>query len=115
MRHRFPFGPLLFSSALFLICLLSPSGTQAQSSAAAASKDGVVPPPVLAQKISIPGVPNAGKISEALFRGAQPAAKGLKELKQLGVTTVVNLRSGKSAVNSEGKKAEALGFRFVNI
>ncbi len=115
MRRVLQFGPSLFSSGLFLICSLSPSGIRAQSSAAGVSKDGAAPPPVLAQKISIRGVPNAGKVSETLFRGAQPAATGLEQLKQLGVTTIVNLRIWEGAVNSERKKAEALGLHFINI
>jgi protein tyrosine phosphatase (PTP) superfamily phosphohydrolase (DUF442 family) len=115
MRRLLPFGPLLFSSGLFLIPALSLSGIHAQSSAAAVSKDSAAPPAVLAQKIHIPGVPNAGKINERLYRGAQPATTGLGQLKQLGVTTVVNLRTSHGAVSSERKKAEALGLRFLNI
>jgi protein tyrosine phosphatase (PTP) superfamily phosphohydrolase (DUF442 family) len=115
MRRALPIVSLLFSGALFLICSLSPFGAQAQSSAAAASKDSAPPPTVLAEKISLPGVPNAGKISETLFRGAQPAVKGLEQIQHLGVTTVVNLRSSNGAVSSERKKAEALDLRFINI
>jgi protein tyrosine phosphatase (PTP) superfamily phosphohydrolase (DUF442 family) len=116
MRRTTPFVSLLLSGALSLICALSPFGTHAQSSAAAAAaKDGATSPAVLAQKISVPGGPNVGKISETLFRGAQPGAAGLDQLKQLGITTIVNLRRWQNAVSSERKKAETLGFRFINI
>lgn len=73
-------------------------------------------PPPIAQKISIPGIPNAGKISESLFRGAQPQLSHLSELKKLGVTTIVDLRSeARHTRESERQTAESLGLHFVSI
>lgn len=43
--------------------------------------------------LRIDSLPNAFKISENLYRGAQPTAEGFKELKKLGVKTVICLRS----------------------
>ncbi|MCU0723908.1 MAG: tyrosine-protein phosphatase, partial [Planctomycetes bacterium] len=40
-----------------------------------------------------PGLPNLHKASDALYRGAQPESEGFKELRAMGVKTVVNLRS----------------------
>ncbi len=48
-----------------------------------------------AEKLKIAGVPNAGKISDVLFRGAQPSPQGLVELKKMGVTTIVDLRGNR--------------------
>jgi protein tyrosine/serine phosphatase len=51
-----------------------------------------------------------------LFRGAQPHAEGFSQLKNLGITTIVDLRSedpGKIAW--ERQQAESLGIRFINI
>lgn len=115
MRHILPPALLLFSGANFLFCALFQTGTHAQSSAAAAAKDSANSPAILAEKISIPGVPNAGKISGALFRGGQPKAAAFEQLKQLGVTTVVNLRTWKHEVESERKRVESLGLRFIPI
>jgi tyrosine-protein phosphatase SIW14 len=70
---------------------------------------------VPAEKLKIVGVSNAGKISTALFRGAQPSAQGLAELKKLGVTTIVDLRGNRGEVDWERRQAESLGMRFVNI
>lgn len=39
------------------------------------------------------GVPNLFSVSDTLFRGDQPTASGMKELKKLGIKTVINLRS----------------------
>src|SRR5258706_12524199 len=68
-----------------------------------------------AEKLKIAGVPNAGKISEALLRGAQPSAQGLAELKKLGVTTIVDLRGNSGPVARERAQAETLGMRFIDI
>ncbi len=40
-----------------------------------------------------PGLPNLHKITDNLYRGAQPTEDGIKELKKMGVATVINLRS----------------------
>lgn len=45
-----------------------------------------------AQAIELPGVPNLHKVSEDLYRGAQPSADGFRQLEELGIRTVVNLR-----------------------
>jgi protein tyrosine/serine phosphatase len=43
--------------------------------------------------LNIEGLPNAFKINDSLYRGAQPTADGFKELRKLGIKTVVCLRS----------------------
>lgn len=68
-----------------------------------------------AQKLTVAGIPNAGQISGALFRGAQPSAQGLAELKKIGVTTIVDLRGNAGEVRWERQQAESLGLHFVNI
>lgn len=49
--------------------------------------------PTWAEPMSLPGVPNLHRVSEGLYRGAQPTAEGMEQLRTLGVKTVVNLRS----------------------
>jgi protein tyrosine/serine phosphatase len=46
-----------------------------------------------AQPITLTGVPNLHKVSETLYRSAQPTAEGMKNLKRMGIETIVNLRS----------------------
>jgi protein tyrosine/serine phosphatase len=84
---------------------------------------GALPPPASArvsfgapaEKLKIAGVPNAGKISEALLRGAQPSLQGLVELKKLGVTTIVDLRGNSGPVAQERAQAASLGMRFIDL
>src|ERR1700722_13352777 len=68
------------------------------------------------EKIHVAGVPNAGKINEHLYRGAQPKPASMAELKKLGVTTVVDLRrEDNHTMEAERAEAEAQGLHFVNI
>ena len=48
---------------------------------------------VWAKPIQLKGVPNLHKVSDALYRSAQPTKTGMKNLKDLGIETIVNLRS----------------------
>jgi len=45
-----------------------------------------------AKRLELPGLPNFYKVSDKLYRGAQPTAEGMRQLKELGIKTVVNLR-----------------------
>ena len=93
----------------------------AHLSAQAASAAAKSAPPAAARvehgdKLRVAGVPNFGKINEHLYRGAQPRAGGLPELKKLGVTTIVDLRGEDPSKSTwEQKHAETLGIRFVHI
>jgi protein tyrosine phosphatase (PTP) superfamily phosphohydrolase (DUF442 family) len=46
-----------------------------------------------AQPVAVQGVPNLNKVSDMLYRSAQPTAEGMKNLQAMGIRTVVNLRS----------------------
>jgi len=45
-----------------------------------------------AQPVTMEGVPNLHKVSDSLYRSAQPTAEGMVHLREAGVKTVVNLR-----------------------
>jgi tyrosine-protein phosphatase SIW14 len=102
--------PLPLFIALFF-SLLSSSVPFRQSASLSPSSS-----PPSAQKISLVGVPNAGKVSEFLFRGAQPHLPDLAELKKIGITTIVDLRAEFPATrDQERSRAESLGIRFVSL
>ena len=68
------------------------------------------------ERLKLAGLPNGGRINESLYRGAQPRAEGLPELKRLGVTTIVDLRGeDPRRREQERAQAESLGIRFVTI
>ena len=58
-------------------------------------------------------IENFGQMDERLYRGAQPAPDDYQALKDLGITTVIDLRKDKT--DYEQAKVEALGMRYVNI
>jgi len=101
------FFPILLAALSFVS---APLRSFAQSSANAPS------PPASAERIPLRGIHNAGKISDQLFRGAQPALSSLPQLKTFGITTIVDLRSeAPSTRENERHLAESLGLRFVHI
>jgi protein tyrosine/serine phosphatase len=64
------------------------------------------------EPLELPGLPNLHKVSDELYRGAQPTAEGMKELEKLGVKTVVNLRFMFS--DRDELKGTALGYEHIN-
>lgn len=61
------------------------------------------------------GISNFGQVTPTLFRGGQPTSEGFRELKQMGVDTVVSFRHEKGENSLERRAVEALGMRFVNV
>jgi len=70
--------------ALGLAFLVGTSGAEPTSSSC---------PAYLVNRVQIEGVPNFYKVSDDLYRGAQPTATGMRNLKGMGIRTIVNLRS----------------------
>lgn len=58
-----------------------------------------------------PGLENFHKVSDGLYRGAQPSAEGLRQLKARGVRTVVNLRTG----DTDSPDIAGTGLEYVHI
>ncbi len=46
-----------------------------------------------ATPIQVEGAPNFHKVTDTLYRSAQPTAAGMRELQKMGIKTVINLRS----------------------
>jgi len=100
--------PLFFLSCVFSWPLLAQSDSASAPSAAETHAFG--------EKLQLRGIPNAGKISDSLYRGAQPHETGFSELKKLGITTIVDLRGeNRDKAEWERRHAESLGIRFVHI
>jgi protein tyrosine phosphatase (PTP) superfamily phosphohydrolase (DUF442 family) len=76
-----------------------------------ASEPGSGRPASWAQLVKLDGVPNLHKVSDTLYRSAQPTAQGMKNLKQMGIKTVVNLRS----FHSDRKEISSTGLGYEHI
>lgn len=59
----------------------------------AEQQGGAERPALWAQSVPLDGVPNLFKVSDTLYRSAQPTSAGMQELKKLGIKTVLNLRA----------------------
>src|SRR5215467_9321450 len=103
----------------FLFALLSFStliSTAPAAQAPAAAPSATTLRSAYGEKLRVSGLPNGGKINDSLFRGAQPRGEGVKELKNLGITTIVDLRGeDPGKISWERQQAESLGIRFVSI
>jgi protein tyrosine/serine phosphatase len=69
---------------------------------AAADVTAMAPAPVIAR---------FRQVDTALYRGGQPDAAAFRQLKELGIKTVVNLRRN----DEERQVVEALGLRYVDL
>ncbi len=99
-----PFARVLPAAGLFLIAACARPG---EAPAPAAGKE----PRQWAEKVIKPGLPNLHKVSDFLYRGAQPTREGMRELRDMGVKTVVNLRS----FHSDRDELKGLGLRYEHI
>jgi protein tyrosine phosphatase (PTP) superfamily phosphohydrolase (DUF442 family) len=68
-----------------------------------------------ATKKKFAGLPNFGRVSDTLSRGAQPVDAGYAELKKEGFEIVVSFREHPGQIAVERRAVEAQGMRFVSI
>ena len=59
-------------------------------------------------------VPNFQKVSDSIYRGAQPTVAGFGILKTMGILTVLDLRESSHA-RTEEAIVKAQGMRYINI
>jgi tyrosine-protein phosphatase SIW14 len=60
-------------------------------------------------------LPNFHRVSDRLYRGAQPLPGGIHKLAELGVKSIVNLRGEDENTRAEQKEAEAAGLHYYSI
>jgi tyrosine-protein phosphatase SIW14 len=61
------------------------------------------------------GLTNFGRVTENLYRGAQPTSDGINSLRAMGVGMVVNFRDDKAETTAEQHEVESLGMKYVGI
>ncbi len=98
---------LSFTLLLSAAVLLSGASAQNPSSPAIATHP--------ATKEKLAGLPNFGRVSDTLSRGAQPKDAGYAELKKQGFEIVVSFREHSDQIAAERRAVEAQGMRFVSI
>ncbi len=69
-------------------------------------------PKTWAQPVELPGTPNLHKVSDVLYRSAQPTGEGMQQLeKKMGLKTVVNLRG----LHSDRDELEGTQLQYMHI
>jgi protein tyrosine phosphatase (PTP) superfamily phosphohydrolase (DUF442 family) len=64
-----------------------------------------------ARPIAKEGLPNFYKVSPDLYRGGQPSADGIRQLKEMGIKTIINLRS----FHSDKDEIGCVAIRYEHI
>ena len=100
------FKPILLF--IFLIIVIAFSLTLPNTGCA---KAAVERPATWATPITKKGLPNLFKVSDTLYRGAQPTQTGFLELKKMGVKTIVSLREH----HTDKKLITGMGFTYFHI
>lgn len=102
--HSHPHRLIICALAL---CVMAKAARCGEAAAQAETRDPTwaVPMP------DTPGLPNLHKITDDLYRGAQPSDEGMAQLKAMGIKTVINLRW----LHSDEDEIGDLGLSLVNI
>ncbi len=66
-----------------------------------------------AQPMNVRGIPNFCKVTDDLYRGDEPSANGMKAVREMGVRTVICVRSWSSHGTKDRMKG--LGMRYEQI
>lgn len=100
---------LALAAVLMMSCENSsqPSEKEAEPDSGGQSR----PAPWAAPVKDRPGLPNLFKVTDGLYRGAQPEKEGFAQLRSMGIKTVVNLRS----LHSDRKECRKHGLGYVKI
>jgi tyrosine-protein phosphatase SIW14 len=61
------------------------------------------------------GLPNFGRVTENLYRGAQPTLDGFNELHAMDVGIIVNFRDDRAEMAAEKREVESLGMKYIGI
>lgn len=71
--------------------------------------------PITALAMEPVGVGNFHRVDARVYRGAQPTARGIQALADLGVHTVIDLREPGTRALWEKRLVEAAGMKYLNI
>jgi len=105
-------GVLSLAAACAALALATGCGGTDRESPAAGTPAAVPSRnPRWAQPLGRPGLPNLHKVSDTLYRGAQPDDQGWAELGKMGVRTVVSLRS----FHSDRSETQQAGLAYEHI
>lgn len=104
--HR---GALIVTVGIYSIfCLAIPT-------CLAADKNNRTQNPYKAKNKKIETLPNFHQVHPYLYRGGEPTNKGVDKLKEMGVSTLIDLRAPTKMAKAEKKYAESIGLKYINL
>src|SRR5690349_18709527 len=68
-----------------------------------------------ASPASVPGISNFDKVSDHVYRGAQPTQAGFQYLAKAGIKTVLDLRESGARGVAEEQSVVGAGMQYVNV
>lgn len=107
--HRFV--PLLLGGLLLPI---AHGATPDETPVTPVAETPAIGAPASEARPQIDGLPNLFRVSPTLWRGAQPTAEGMRNLRTLGVKTVLSLRafhSDRDELDGTGLRSERIWFK----
>ncbi len=104
-------GAVLFCAAVYLVKTYGQEMLSLIASNERDTKAELAAEREWAEYLEVAGARNFHKVSEELYRGAQPSAEGMRQLKKLGIKTIVNLRS----FHSDRKEIGDTGLSYEHI
>ncbi|MDR2522161.1 MAG: tyrosine-protein phosphatase [Synergistaceae bacterium] len=84
---------MMYRMPRFAAVLLVALAVSVALSVSAAPREEEKRPSQWASPAAVAGVPNLYRVAQGVYRSAQPTPRGFKNLEELGVKTVVNLRA----------------------
>lgn len=94
---------IIYFFTLFLYCLFCD-----QEAGKLSGEIKTIRPVKWAEPMELQGLPNFYKVTDNLYRGAQPEKIGIEELKKLGIKTIINLRLS----NTDYEIIAGSGFKY---
>ncbi|MCA9813893.1 MAG: dual specificity protein phosphatase family protein [Candidatus Obscuribacterales bacterium] len=108
--HRFSVANIVHITALIVTV-----GIYSPMPATAAPEDYQKAGTVKTQPKKTEDLPNFHKVHPFLYRGGEPSIKGVEQLSEMGIKTIIDLRAPTKAAREEEKKAKALGIKYINL
>ncbi len=68
-----------------------------------------------AEAKTVEDIPNLFKMSDNLYRGGRVTDAGMKQLKKMGVTTILNVENDEEAIAIDKKFAAKYGLRYISV
>ncbi|MCC7528547.1 MAG: tyrosine-protein phosphatase [Candidatus Melainabacteria bacterium] len=102
---------LTFCASCFLSIGARADATPVAITPKAAQPEGTVTKSVKAKE----DLPNFHQVHPFLYRGGEPTKEGLKKIKEMGVTTILDLRNPGEKKYDEKQSAKDLGMRYISM